>query len=154
MKPALAWAFKGSMNIFIGGLIFWVPSVLVHWIRGTRFSGFDILGLSILLPTTTCLFFASHWWPWRKPGGRLSQGLFALLGIWLLGPLMLLISATFSGGGFSKPDGWQTFLLMTRSFPAFTFMMSTYDGTLGALLLTTVLLPIFAGFRFKQTARP
>jgi len=154
MKPAMAWVFKASMNILIGGLIFWVPSVLLHWIRGTRFSEFDVLGLTVLLPTITCLFFASRWWPWRKPGSRLSEALFAVLGIWLLGPLMLLFSSTFSGGGFSKPGGWQTFLLMTRWFPAFTFMMSTYDGTLGALLLITVLLPIFAAFRFKQTVRP
>lgn len=62
---------------------------------------------------------------------------------------MLLISATFSGGGFSKPEGWQNLKLMTLGFPAYTFMMSTYDGTLGALMLTTVLLPIFA-LRSKQ----
>ena len=153
IKPAMVWAFRVLLNILIGGLIFWVPSVFLHWIKGTRFSELDVLGLTVLLPTITCLFFVSHWWPWRKSGSRLSQALSAVLGIWLLGPLMLLISATFSGGGFSKPAGWQTLLLMTRWFPAFTFMMSTYDGTMGALLLITVLLPILVAFRFKQTVR-
>ena len=40
-------------------------------------------------------------------------------------------------------------LLGTCLFPVFTFIMSTYDGTLAALLLTTVLLPFLSKLRFK-----
>jgi len=130
-----------ALKYALGGFIFWAPTVLLHWLRGYRFSGFDVLSLTILLPTTTVLLFVLG----RKVSGtianRLSDVLFLLLGIWLLGPLMMSVGATFSGGGFSKPDSWQFVLIGTTLFPVFTFMMSAYDGTLGALLLTTAVLP-------------
>jgi hypothetical protein len=35
-------------------------------------------------------------------------------------------------------------------FPPFTYIMSTYDGTLGALLIVTVLLPLYSFFTFGR----
>jgi hypothetical protein len=146
--------FKALKCLLLGGFTFWVPSVLLHWLRGNRFSGSDAIGLTIVLPITTVLLFIVG----RKISGRvknrLSEGLFALLGIWLLGPLMMAVSATFSGGGFSKPDGWHFVLIGTGLFPVFTFMMSTYDGTLGAILLTTVLLPLLSVLPVTRDVAP
>jgi len=61
-----------------------------------------------------------------------------LLGIWVLGPLMMTISASFSGGGFARPDPWGMIASAIPFFIHFTWMMSAYDGTLGALVIVTV----------------
>ena len=137
----------------LGGISFWAPSVLLHWLRRDRFSGLDVLCITVLLPITTASLFALG----RKVSGRIanrvSDVFFPMLGIWLLCPLMMTISATFSGGGFSRPGGWHIVLLGTILFPIFTFIMSTYDGTLFALLLTTALLPSLSLLPFtRQTA--
>jgi hypothetical protein len=133
----------------LGGFIFWAPSVFLHWLRGYRFSRLDVLGLTVLLPITTGLVLVIDWKRWLKIENRLPAALFALLGIWLFGPLMMSVSGTFSGGGISQPDGWHFILIGTCLFPMFTFIMSTYDGTLGALLLTTALLPFLPKLSFK-----
>ena len=146
--------FKALEYLSLGGFTFWVPSVLLHWLRGYRFSGLDVIILTIGLPFSTALIFIIGRRVSGRRANRVSDVLFALLGIWLLGPLMMAVSATFSGGGFSKPDGWHFVLMGTGLFPIFTFMMSTYDGTLGALLLATALLPFLLISRVAPVATP
>jgi hypothetical protein len=51
---------------------------------------------------------------------------------------MMTIGASFSGGGFARPDTWQMLALAIPLFMHFTWMMSAYDGTLGALVVVTV----------------
>src|SRR5260370_7698704 len=108
--------------------------------------------LPILLPLITCLALTFYWRIRRTPQDKLAFALFAVLGIWLFGPVMMSVSASNTGGGFSLPDGLHFVLVGTCMFPVFTFIMSTYDGTLGALLLTTVLFPFISPFsgRAKQ----
>jgi len=58
-----------------------------------------------------------------------------------------MVSASFSGGGFSQPEvGFiehvSNIAKYTAGFPIATFMMSTYDGTLVAIFIATVLVPI------------
>jgi hypothetical protein len=128
----------------LAALSFWVPDVLLHWLRGYRFSGLDVLVLTFLLPIITTPVVAVVWKRSVNTENRLLTSISALVGIWLFGPLMMSVGATFSGGGFSQSDGWHFVMMGTSLFPLFTFMMSTYDGTLGALLLTTGLLPFFS----------
>jgi len=135
--------FEALKYVALGGFSFWAPDVLLHWLRGYQFSGLDVRILTVLLPITTALVVAIVWKRYPKKENRRLGALFALLGIWLFGPLMMSIGWTFSGGGFSKPD-WHFVLIGTSFFPAATFMASTYDGTLGALLLTTALLPFLS----------
>jgi hypothetical protein len=125
----------------LAGLSFWAPDVLLHWLHGYWFSGLDVVVLTVLLPLTTALVVAIVLKRSVNTENRLLSALSALVGIWLFGPLMMSVGATSSGGGFSQPNGWHVVLIGTCLFPVFTFMMSTYDGTLGALLLTTALLP-------------
>jgi len=54
--------------------------------------------------------------------------------------MMISISFSFSGGGFAQRSGWSAVALETVLFPVFTFIMSSYDGTLFAVLLATVCL--------------
>jgi hypothetical protein len=69
-----------------------------------------------------------------------SIALFLGTGVWILGPLSMTLAATFLGGGFSKGNGVENvgYVLLLTVFPPGTFMMSTYDGSLGALILMSI----------------
>jgi hypothetical protein len=121
--------------------VFWAPNVLVHWLRASRFSNFDVIGLTVLLPATTYMFFQMVWWPRRNRYDRLSPALFAVLGIWIIGPSMLTLSLIFCDR-LSRSDAWHFFTIGTLLFPLFTFLMSTYDGSVFAVFLTTFVLLI------------
>jgi hypothetical protein len=152
MKAELGRATKALTHALLGGLVFWTPNVVVHWIIAYRFSGFVVIGLTVLLPATTIFFFRMISWPSPRQQSRLSPALFAVLGIWIAGPAMLTFSSSFCGGRLSQPDAWRFFVFGTLLFPVFTLVMSAYDGTLFALLLTTLLLPILANSRSKEPA--
>ena len=146
-------AIKGLAYALLGGLVFWTPNVVVHWIIAYRFSGFVVIGLTVLLPVTTILFFRTFLWPSMLLESRLSQAVIAVLGIWITGPSMLTFSSSFCGGGLSQPDAWRFFVFGTLLFPLFTLVMSAFDGTFFALLLTTVLLPVLANSRSRGALR-
>jgi hypothetical protein len=152
IREGLGRAAKALMYALLGAFVFWTPNVLVHWIIAYRFSGLVVLGLTLLLPVTTLLFFRILLWPSLKQERRLSLAVFAVLGIWIAGPSMLTFSSSFCGGGLTQPDAWRFFVFGTLLFPLFTLVMSAYDGTFFALLLTTLLLPILANSHFKITA--
>src|SRR6266403_2322759 len=140
---------KALKYLPLGGFSFWAPSVFLHWLRGVKFYRLDVLGLTVLLPITTAMVLATVWKRRLRTENRLPAALLALLGIWLFGPLMMSVGWTFGGGGMS--GGWRFVLLGTCLFPVFTFIMSTYDGTLGALLLATAFLPFLPKLRFKMS---
>jgi hypothetical protein len=152
MKMALGRTTNAVAYALLGAFVFWTPNVVVHWIVAYRFSGFVVMGLTILLPVTTILFFRAVSWPSLKQQSRLPQALFAVLGIWIAGPSMLTFSSSFCGGGLTQPDAWRFFVFGTLLFPLFTLVMSAFDGTFFALLLTTVLLPILVNSRSKEAA--
>jgi|HubBroStandDraft_6_1064221.scaffolds.fasta_scaffold244946_2 hypothetical protein len=153
MKAKLMRAIKGLACALLGGLVFWTPNVVVHWIIAYRFSGFVVIGLTVLLPATTILFFRTFLWPSSLQESRLSQAVIAVLGIWVTGPSMLTFSSSFCGGGLTQPDAWRFFVFGTLLFPLFTLVMSAFDGTFFALLLTTVLLPVLANSRSREPMR-
>jgi hypothetical protein len=153
MKTKLLRDTKALAYALLGGLVFWTPNVVVHRIIAFRFSGFVVIGLTVLLPVTTILFFRAFLWPSLLKERRLSQAVVAVLGIWITGPSMLTLSSSFCGGGLSQPDGWRFFVFGTLLFPLFTLVMSAFDGTFFALLLTTVLLPVLANSRSRDATR-
>jgi hypothetical protein len=150
MKEKLRRATRALNYAFLGAFVFWTPNIVVHWIIAYRFSGFVVIDLTVLLPAVTILFFRAFLWPSLKQESRLSPALFAVLGIWIAGPSMLTFSASFCGGGLTQPDAWRFFVFGTLLFPLFTFVMSAYDGTVFALFLTTLLLPILANSSAKE----
>ena len=109
-------ATKALAYALLGGLVFWAPNVLVHWIIAYRFSGFVVIGLTILLPVTTILFFRTFLWPSLLQESRISQAVIAVLGIWITGPSMLTFSSSFCGGGLTQPDAWRFFVFVTLLF--------------------------------------
>jgi len=153
MRAELGRTAKALTYALLGGLVFWIPNVVVHWIIAYQFSGLVVIVLTVLLPVTTILFFRIFLWPSLRQENRLSMALFAVMGIWITGPSMLTFSASFCGGGLSQPDAWRFFVFGTLLFPLFTLVMSAYDGTFFALLLTTLLLPILSNPRSKEATR-
>jgi len=124
----------------VSGVTFWIPSVVIHAIRGMKFGGsiLDIVAIC-LLPVLAAVVTLELIDRLRMGGCR--RGIIAiwmLVGIWILGPLMMTVGTSFSGGGFARPDAWHMLVLAVPLFLHFTWMMSAYDGTLGALVIVTV----------------
>lgn len=67
-----------------------------------------------------------------------------LLGIWLFGPLAMAIGILPAGGKFLEMDQLSGFFMLWAMFPASTFMMSTYSGSLGGVGLATLVLLVAA----------
>jgi hypothetical protein len=124
----------------VSGVAFWIPSVVIHAIQGVKFGGsiYDVIAIS-LLPVLAAVVALEMIDKLRIGGCR--RGIIAiwmLVGIWILGPLMMTVGASFSGGGFVRPDAWRMLALAVPLFLHFTWMMSAYDGTLGALVIVTI----------------
>src|ERR1700722_8355950 len=124
--------------VIVAAIVFWLPDIILHAITKYRFGGWlELISLTLLLPLFACITIAYTWKISGDIGKFLPAGLSGVLGIWLFGPLLMMVSASFSGGGFATSGGWQTALLGTGLFPMFTFMMSAYDGTLFAVLIAS-----------------
>ena len=149
---------KGILNFFkyfgLGAFMFWAPDFVLHAIRRDTFSGLEVLSLTLFSPSLTCLAVSLDWRANGNSRTFLPAALSAVLGIWLLGPLMMMINASFSYGGFTQPDGLYRVFYSTLIFPLFTFMMSAYDGTLFAVLLATLALPLMSVFLKRKALTP
>jgi len=135
---------KALLNAIIGSAAFWVPSVILHALRGADFSllHWGLLGFMELFSTlaaflTLCLAL-------RVAAASRVCALLMLLGIWVLGPSWMFISFTFDEGGFAKSWAWLGVLTATVLFPIVTPLMSFYDGSLMGLLITTAVLGLAA----------
>lgn len=66
-----------------------------------------------------------------------------LLGVIFLGTLAMTIGATLRGAGFSvHPISTLLGVLLGTVIPIYAFVAATYDGSLYALVLVSVLMPI------------
>jgi hypothetical protein len=136
-----------------GGLVFWMPSGVLHILRGSDFGGVDVLVLTALLPPVAiaATFAARHRLQLSKAAPYAP--LAVLLGIWILGPSAMFAFWTVDGGGFAKTDWWQGWPMLL--FPPTTFIFATYDGSLGGLLLGSgVLIGLFVWFRVQKSFKP
>jgi hypothetical protein len=138
MKTALAYAL-------IGGLVFWMPDVLTAAIR--RAALVDVIGplpMTALLPAVlVCVYFVVRRYV-KLAEPTPSIALFLGTGVWMLGPLSITLANTFLGAGFSTGKSAENigYVLLLSAFPPGTLMMSTYDGSLGALTLLSILMLI------------
>ena len=136
---------KALSAVAFGALAFWGPDVLVHAAVGSSLAGLGVLVITLAMPVMTLLAFMRLE---RAPSPGLRRWLtpwLMLLGIWVCGPAFMMLSATFSGGGFfalESSEAWATLGAMILRFVPASFMIATYDGALAALILTTALLPL------------
>ena len=124
----------------LGALAFWAPDVLIHVIRRYAFSGLDVLLVTVLSPVALFFVLFRSLTLFQLQAGK--SAIRMLMGIWVLGGLFMMIGASFSGGGFTGPGGIRdtVSLILMSLLPIYTFMMATYDGSLGALILTSLAL--------------
>jgi hypothetical protein len=122
----------------IGAVGFWLPDTLLHAVRNYKFGGVDVLVISIVMPLT---FLGTYLLAAKHHRGESRRGVIGLLiaGVWLFGGTFMMVSASFSGGGFAGPNGSQgsVTLVLASVVPIVTYMISAYDGSLGALLVVS-----------------
>ena len=83
----------------------------------------------------------------RFPQYMRAVPLWMLLGVWALGPLGVAVGMIPFGGTFLTAEHAREFLALWLWFPATTFIMSTYSGSLGGVLLVTIALLACAAIR-------
>jgi hypothetical protein len=131
--------------VLIGGFAFWMPDVLTAVVR--RAALVDVIGpllMTTFLPAVlVCVYFVVRRFA-KLAEPAPSIALFLATGVWMLGPLLMTTANTFLGAGFSTGNSSENvgLVLSLTVFPPGTFMMSTYDGSLGALILLSILMLI------------
>jgi hypothetical protein len=125
--------------LILGAFTFWSPDAVWHAIRSSKFNGRDAIALTILLPLIVLMVYVRLRKRYQSEG-RKPIGWPLILGVWLLGGFFMTIGASFAGGGFAGQDGLSGGIKMVLiSFlPIFTVPMATYDGSLGALFIVSV----------------
>jgi hypothetical protein len=133
-----------ARSAVIGSLSFWLPIVISRALFGAdRGVLLTILPLTFLLPVFCCLVLEVFTQKWRLSRPAFAGGM--ILGIWLTGPFWMMVANTSTAGeGFHMAGSWSSTAFMTAFFPASTFMMATYEGSLFALLFTTFSLLLFS----------
>lgn len=125
--------------MLIGAVGFWLPDTLLHALRGQAFNRQDVQIVTVVLPLTLLgTFFLVKWT--NKGNPQKQVGLPLLTGVWLFGGLFMMVGASFSpGGGFMSPVGarFVVMMMLLSWVPPYTFILATYDGALGALLMVT-----------------
>jgi hypothetical protein len=128
-----------AATFLAAGLVFWLPSVAIHFYARDDYGVLDMLLTSIACPAAASIAFAVLCLlPWD--GSLTRKAALFLLGVWVWGLPSMIVSATFSGGGLRTLGGVGEFVVMWALFAVTTPMMATYDGSLVALVFTTLIL--------------
>jgi hypothetical protein len=135
---------------FLGGLTFWLPSIGVHFYRRANFSGPDVIVLTGVLPVFAIVAGLTAQRLRRAERDAPFMPLLVALGIWLVGPAAMFVSATATGGGFATENWLVPLLVLMALFPISTYAMGTYDGTLFAVLLGTFALCLLFLYRVMR----
>ena len=119
-------------------IVFWAPSIIIHAVSKEHFESLEVLWLSLIMPIATLAALSLLA---RVRGEAKLTAILTSIFIWLIGPVCMFVAASFAGGGFViTPKPWHELVNLTTKFPIYTFLMSTYDGTLVAVAIITVAL--------------
>jgi hypothetical protein len=134
-KRNLRWAVYGA-------LFFWTPDILIHAIKRYQFDNPILVSLACPLTLVSGYFIVAFF-----SAGEIStlHPALATIGIWCTGGFATMLASSFAGGGLANPDGWLVAVgisFLTVVFPPLTLMLATYDGSLFALLVATLLMVI------------
>jgi hypothetical protein len=144
---ALAWV----KWIFLGGVIFWgldaLLDLLFHFTSTRLVIGLKTVTLPLVL-LVVYLFLV------KLRTARSVHGLLMLLGIWVGGPIYMVLKFPFQPTENielipMKAIAW-TFLI----FPFSTFSFSTYSGALGGLIISTVALLLVTALVRRRRPNP
>lgn len=128
----------------VGSLSFWVPILLVRLVFGPGWGVmFTLLPLTVVLPVFSCFVLESFAEKWNRTRPVIACAM--VTGIWATAAFWITLAQTFGPGeGFHMAGAWTYVGLMTAFFPLSALLMSTYDGSLFAVLLTSASLFVFA----------
>ena len=136
-----------ALAAMLGSLAFWLPFLLLSQfplIWGVA----AVILLTLGSPLLEC--FALEICCDLLDTSRWITALFMLLGVWASGPFWITLENTFTPGqGFHMDGAWLFVGLTTLLFPATTFMMSAYHGSLGAVVLVIPAILVFAATNFR-----
>ena len=130
------------MNVYIKSFLigagsYWLPDIAIQLVLS------DNLLWIILLTAVVPTIVITTWYKQYKSKTFYhypkAYPLFMLLGIWATGPIAIAVSMQFNGGTFFKME-LEMFLIMWISFPLSTFMLSTYSGSLGGIIIVSLAL--------------
>jgi hypothetical protein len=130
-EKALRW----FLLPLLGGLSFWLPDTVTHLIRNVHFDRPDVMVITVLMPLSLCAAWIAASKILRK--SMVSFAPQFLLGVWVTGGLLMSL-------GWMLSTGSPVYSLAVSSIlgiiPIYTFMAATYDGSLAALLIVSVIL--------------
>jgi hypothetical protein len=136
---------KAFTTIIVGAIAFWLPASILSAMDSGSDPG-AVLVYSMVLPATTLWAFLRLDGPGRQMLDGSARAFLMLTGIWVMGPIFL-VAGLEMGGGFGTFADLPWGMLVN---PAATFVMATYQGSLGALLVVTVALPVLAYIRRRR----
>jgi hypothetical protein len=136
-NPTIIYDPSSVRAIFIGGALFWAPSVLLHAIYKKDWGELDTWLLTIVLPTTLFLIVAICSRLKLTALARRSVSGCLALGIWLMYPICVSMIATTAGQGMATLEGCVGLMIGMMGFPLTTLMGTMMDGSLLAVVITT-----------------
>ena len=143
MARVLLAILVAFLLLAIGGISFWSFAILVIFLRGSTFSGIDIALVTVCPPI---LVYGTYLLARKLNSKRMSNAFVAalmLLGIWLCGPVALLVKSVLFGPTViaNEPNAWlKAFFL----FPIYTFISSAQDLSLLGLIAASITLFVVA----------
>ena len=123
--------------VLVGGASFWTLTTVIEVLTRRELN----LAVGTLVPLAG---FLPAYFLVRQRSHLRNTALWMLVGVFVLGPLYWMVGRTAFSGGFTQPTGWESLLLLVVAFlfPPTMFVLAGYEGTLFALLLVTVLIPV------------
>lgn len=129
-----------AWKLFVaGGLGFWGPELVLYPVMRHQA---DVRILTILLPLSLGLLYLLISILRRRDESLPSAAFFLVLGVWVLGPAAMGVSNTFLGAGLHAGVLVSIFASLLGLFPVYTFIAATYDGSLYALTIVSILMPV------------
>ena len=127
----------------LGALAFWGPEISLYvWER----KELNRELITFLLPATLLLVYVLVSLVRRRDretSPKPSAAVFMLLGVLFLGTLAMAIGSTMLGAGFHQHPGTTLLgVLLGTLVPIYAFIAATYDGSLYALILVSLLMPV------------
>lgn len=124
--------------IVVGGLAFWLPTVVLSAIYQWNVSTVA-LNLASLMGTALVGLIT---WVTAK---RMPRWGWVLAGVYILGPAAMLVASAFAHipSTTNLPGDW-IWRVMFCFLPPMTLWMATLNGMIFSVLLVTIVLPLFA----------
>ena len=127
-----------------GGTVYWGLYIVCRWVLGGHLVW--LISITLLVPLLVAYVFLFVRGKVRNQESPKVIALFMLLGIWIFGPLGLAIGELPRGVILDV----RGLLSLWAAFPFSTFMLATYNYSILSLMITTIMLMIFAAVFKKE----